>query len=198
MKWNSTGESVARAAGPEKHLESSHIGLVAAQPHGVNRKSQNLRLFKAESRVIELRQTVTLGGNQPVSRRSIHRPRRMHCGTASPHSVKKIVPVSADPHRTLLHLSLRNHWMRNPSGGSHHVGDFVQSSGAVDCNPACQGKSQHGDFCIDKVTNECDTSDVTAPREVSHPKAHEVRCCPRAAKRRGWYTLKKIPREGTV
>src|SRR6185437_8913891 len=115
---------------------------------------------------------VTLGGNQPVSRGSIHGPRRMRCGTASPHSVEKIVPVSADPHRTLPLSSLRNHWMRNSSGGSHRVGDFVQSSGAVDCNPACQGKSHHRDSCIDKVTNECDTSDVTATRETSATRRH--------------------------
>ncbi|MGH9732782.1 MAG: hypothetical protein ACRD4A_13890, partial [Candidatus Acidiferrales bacterium] len=45
------------------------------------------------------------------------------------------------------------------------------SSGAVDCNPACQGTSRLGDSCIDTVTNESDTLDATATARKHTPEA---------------------------
>ena len=158
MRWKSTGESVPRAAGPEEHLQGGYVRLVAAQAHGIDGKSKNFRLFETEPRIIELGQTVAFSGNQPVSRGSIHGPRWMNRGTASPNTVKKIVPIPADPHGTLPILPHDNpldaELLRRVA---LRAGTILSSSGAVDCNSRCQVKSHRRNFCIDTVSDKCDT-----------------------------------------
>ena len=96
----SLGETLrSRPRGANELAQRRNVRAIGPHATRIDRQSQHLGLLNAKPRIVQLRQTVTLGGRQTPSR-PIQRTRRPVIVPALSNNVKKIVPVSTIPHKT--------------------------------------------------------------------------------------------------